>query len=124
MGTERAEPVLPAHDLDVIRAFYQRLGFSPWFGPNARWTYEILSRGGIVLHFFADPDLKVSENCNGCYLRVKDADALHRECAALNISEGGIPRMSGLEDQEWGMREFILVDPSGNQLRIGHELEE
>ena len=83
-------------NLDEVRAFYQRLGFAPWFGLNARWTYEIMSRGELVLHFFADRDLKVSENCSGCYVRVKDADALHRECAALNIPEKGIPRISGL----------------------------
>lgn len=25
-------------------------------------------------------------------------------------------------DQPWGMREFTLTDPSGNHLRIGHEI--
>jgi catechol 2,3-dioxygenase-like lactoylglutathione lyase family enzyme len=122
--TERAEPVLPARDLDETRAFYERLGFKPWFGPNAPWTYEIVSRGELVLHFFAERDLNVRENCAGCYLRVKDADALHRECAAMNLPGDGTARLSELEDQAWGMREFVLVDPSGNQLRIGHDLDE
>ena len=35
----------------------------------------------------------------------------------------GIPRITALEDQPWGMREFALVDPDGNLLRVGQELD-
>ncbi|EJH4818460.1 GNAT family N-acetyltransferase, partial [Pseudomonas aeruginosa] len=30
---------------------------------------------------------------------------------------------TALEDQPWGMREFALVDPDGNLLRVGQELD-
>jgi hypothetical protein len=34
----------------------------------------------------------------------------------------GIPRQDVLEDKPWGMREFAIVDPNGNLLRIGQTL--
>ena len=124
MRAERAEPVLPSRNLDETRAFYQQLGFTPWFGPGSQWTYEILSRGELVVHFFSDPHLKAEENCSGCYWRVKDADVFYAEATALRLPPTGIPRLTAPQDQTWGMREFNLVDPSGNLLRIGHDLDE
>jgi catechol 2,3-dioxygenase-like lactoylglutathione lyase family enzyme len=124
MPAERAEPVLPSRNLEETRAFYRKLGFTPWFGPDAPWTYEILSRGELVVHFFADPDLKVGENCSGCYWRVNDADRFYEEASALSLPSTGIPRVTPPKDQTWGMREFNIVDPSGNLLRIGHDLDD
>jgi catechol 2,3-dioxygenase-like lactoylglutathione lyase family enzyme len=124
MGTERVEPILPAKNLDEIRAFYRRLGFTPWFDGQAWAGYEIMSRGELVVHFFAAPDLRVTDNDAGCYWRVTSADRFHDECATLGLPSQGIPRLTEPCDQPWGMREFALVDPSGNLVRIGHELEE
>jgi catechol 2,3-dioxygenase-like lactoylglutathione lyase family enzyme len=42
MRTERPEPILPSRNLDETRAFYERLGFKPWFQEG---EYEILCRG-------------------------------------------------------------------------------
>ncbi len=54
MRTERTEPILPARNLDETRAFYEKLGFAPWFGGRGPWDYEIVSRGHLVVHFFAE----------------------------------------------------------------------
>jgi hypothetical protein len=40
----------------------------------------------------------------------------------LSICER-IPRLTAPIDQPWGMREFALVDPSGNLVRVGHDLD-
>jgi hypothetical protein len=32
--------------------------------------------------------------------------------------------MERLEDKPWGLREFAIVDPDGNLLRIGQVIEE
>ena len=119
---ERSEPILPARNLDEIRAFYGKLGFMSWWQGHGPWPYEIISRGHLVVHFFAQPALDPRENDAGCYLRVKDADRLYREFAALDLPSEGIPRLSAPADQPWGMREFVLVDPSGNLIRVGHDL--
>ena len=38
------------------------------------------------------------------------------------LAAEGIPRVTAPEDKPWGMREFALVDPSGNLIRVGHDL--
>lgn len=123
MRTERPEPILPTRDLAETRAFYRTLGFAAWF--NGRWDgYEIVSRGQLVVHFAEDATLSPAQNGAGCYWRVKDADRLHREFAALGLPAEGIPRLTLPEDKAWGMPEFTLVDPSGNLVRVGHDLND
>lgn len=122
MHSERAEPILPARDLDEIREFYVRLGFRPWFGAGAQWPYEIVSRGNLVVHFYLEASLEPARSQASCYWRVPDADLLYREFAALDLPVEGIPRLTPPADQPWHMREFALVDPSGNLIRIGHNV--
>jgi catechol 2,3-dioxygenase-like lactoylglutathione lyase family enzyme len=122
MQTERCEPILPSRNLDETRTFYGQLGFTPWFRGRGGWDYEIVSRGHLVVHFFTEAQLAPGENNAGCYWRVKDADRFYEECAALDLDAEGIPRLTAPVDQPWGMREFTLVDPSGNLVRIGHDL--
>lgn len=124
MRIERSEPILPARNLEETRAFYMKLGFAPWFQGRSWPEYEIVSRGQLVVHFFSAPQLAAAENEAGCYWRVKDADRLHGEFAALGLPAEGIPRLTMPCDQPWGMREFTLVDPSGNLVRVGHDLDE
>lgn len=117
--TERCEPILPARNLDEMRDFYGRLGFRAWFGSNAAWPYEIVSQGNIVLHFYLDEALDPRSNSAGCYWRVPDADEWFSRFAALGIPGADIPRLTPPASQPWGMREFVLVDPSGNLCRVG-----
>jgi hypothetical protein len=122
---ERSEPILPSRDLVETRAFYEAIGFRPWFrGGGVNPQYEILSRGHLVVHFYVDRRLEPSSNDSGCYLRVTDADDFHQNCVVLNLRSSGIPRLTPPRDEPWGMREFTLVDPSGNLLRIGHDLHD
>jgi catechol 2,3-dioxygenase-like lactoylglutathione lyase family enzyme len=120
---ERSEPILPSRDLAETRGFYEALGFRAWFrGRGVNDTYEILSRGHLVVHFFLERGLDPAANDAGCYLRVTDADRFHQDCSVLDLPRTGIPRMNPPRDEPWGMREFTVVDPSGNLLRIGHDL--
>jgi putative acetyltransferase len=123
MRFERAEPVLPARNLDETRVFYRKLGFTAWFDGNVWPGYEIMSRGDLVVHFFDASELMPAANDGGCYWRVTDADRWYAECAVLGLPSEGIPRLTNVCDQPWGMREFVLVDPSGNLVRIGQDLD-
>lgn len=119
---ERSEPILPSRDLDETRAFYKALGFRAWFN-GANWEgYEIFSRGHLVVHFFLQRGLEATKNDSGCYLRVTDADGCYEAWKTMNVAEAGVPRMTAPRNEPWGMREFTIVDPSGNRLRIGHDL--
>jgi catechol 2,3-dioxygenase-like lactoylglutathione lyase family enzyme len=113
---DKAIPILPARDLDETVAFYERLGF----GLVRRYPhhgYAIVSRGSMELHFFHDDHVDPAHSHAGCYLRVEDARSVHDEWR-----QGGVERLSALEEKPWRMREFAVVDPSGNLLRVGQPL--
>jgi catechol 2,3-dioxygenase-like lactoylglutathione lyase family enzyme len=106
-------PILPARNVDETIRFYERLGFSVVGRFGGKRRYLVLMRDDAELHFFLLPSLDPRTNINGCYLRIADADALYAEWRA--VLDGLAPP----QDRDWGLREFTLVDPSGNLLRVG-----
>ena len=119
--TERAVPILPSRDLAETFAFLERLGFQNAGAHWSEWNYLIVSRGGIELHFFPHPEVDPLSTDAMCYLRVEDADALYAEWSEVGVendpSTGS--RLMPPETTAYGMREFALVDKSGNLYRIG-----
>lgn len=115
-----AIPILPSRSLSETVAFYLRLGFEG--DVHEFGDYAILTRGTVELHFFTHLTLRPEESHAGCYLRVQDAAAWHRELSSASLPLHGIPRMDPLKDKPWGMREFAVVDPDGNLVRIGQIL--
>lgn len=117
-----AIPMLPSTNLDTTERFYGVLGFER----AARHPdYMVLLLGDLELHFAwlgDDPEMTLDPHANfaGCYLRVENADLLHEAWSQTPAAE----RMDEIEDKPWGLREFHLVDPDGNLLRIGHLLGE
>jgi catechol 2,3-dioxygenase-like lactoylglutathione lyase family enzyme len=113
-----AIPILPSRSIAATVAFYKPLGFEG--GPHASDSdYAILRRGAIELHFFTHRALVPAESSAGCYIRVQDVERIYRSFRDSPLPQTGIPRMERLEDKPWGLREFALVDPDGNLLRIG-----
>ena len=118
-------PILPSRDLLETRAFYERLGFqTPGWWPDTFGGYAILRRGDLAMHFFKFPELSPLENYGQCYWRVEDVDALYNEFQKAGIPKSGTPRLDAIEDRPWGMREFAIVDPNGNLVRVGQELQQ
>ncbi|MCL5742990.1 MAG: VOC family protein [Acidobacteria bacterium] len=117
-----AIPTLPSRSVSATTEFYRKLGFEG--GPHAfNAEYAILRRGAIELHFFTHRELVPAESSAGCYIRVMDVETIYRHFSASDLPRTGIPRMERLEDKPWGLREFAVVDPDGNQLRVGQILE-
>lgn len=102
-------------------AFYRRLGFDTEI-VSPHDDYAIADRGPLEIHFFAHSGLVPGESAFGCYLRVRDVDALHAEFAKAGLPEAGIPRITAIEDKPWGMREFAIVDEDGSLIRVGQVL--
>ena len=119
---DAAIPILPARSLDETIAFYARFGFAVGYRQDEPEPYAILGRGLVELHFFAFADLRPADSYAGCYLRVTDVDKVHADWSALGLPEAGIPRLTGVRDESWGMREFALVDPNGNLIRVGEQI--
>jgi catechol 2,3-dioxygenase-like lactoylglutathione lyase family enzyme len=121
VSTWAVAPILPSRDLAATSAFYDRLGFDE----VGLWPdeYLIVMRREAGLHFFLSPALDPYRSDAGCYLYVEDADSLHAEFSRLGLPGEGIPRLHGSPvDADYGLREFALVDPDGNLVRIGSPL--
>jgi catechol 2,3-dioxygenase-like lactoylglutathione lyase family enzyme len=112
---------MPAKDLDATLAFYERLGFENAGGPHAEWNYLIIRRGSVQLHFYGEPDVDPLTTAFSCYVYTDDADALYDEWNAIGVPsvEATGSRLQPPVQTDYGMREFALVDPNGNLLRVG-----
>jgi predicted lactoylglutathione lyase len=121
-----AVPILPSRDLDETLAFYERLGFANRGAPPDVWEYLIIGRGAIELHFYRDHDVDPLTTAASCYLRVEDADRLHDEWAEIGVPHDAATgsRLVAPVDTDYAMREFALIDRSGNLLRAGSPLEQ
>jgi catechol 2,3-dioxygenase-like lactoylglutathione lyase family enzyme len=119
MKADLAVPILPCRSLDETLHFYGRLGFYTHFRQDRPDGYAIVHRGRLELHFFAYPELDPAVNYAGCYLRVGDVAEMAATWGEAGLPGHGIPRMTRVEDKPWGMREFAVVDPNGNLLRVG-----
>ena len=117
-------PILPSRDLRETLEFYERLGFENRGAPPEEWDYLIIGRGGIELHFIAAPDVDPLRTAAGCFVHVEDADALYDEWAAIGVEDDSATgsRLVPPMDTDYAMREFALVDRSGNLVRVGSPL--
>jgi catechol 2,3-dioxygenase-like lactoylglutathione lyase family enzyme len=124
MGVQFQEvsPVFPVRSVARALEHYRRLGFEVRaYGDSGASDpiYGFVDRGPVHLHLSRFAELDPGNNCSACYLRVADADELRAEWARAGVSG----RLSEPTDTPYGLREFFHVDPDGNLLRVGSELE-
>ena len=116
--TAETIPILPSRDFDETASFWALLGFEE----SGRWpeSYLILNHhSGIELHFFWSQRLSVRTNDHGAYVRFDSADAIdemYAEWAALDLGDG---KITAPTDMDYGLREFAVLDPMRNLMRVG-----
>ncbi|MDY0910569.1 VOC family protein [Microbacterium sp. CFBP9034] len=90
---------------------------------TSEWDYLILGRGEAELHFMAEPSVGPLRTAGSAYVFVDDADGLfHAWSAAVVADDSTASRVTDLMDTDYGMREFAVVDSSGNLIRVGSAL--
>lgn len=117
-----AIPVLACGDLDRALRFYGALGFELVYEQEPPDPYAILRFGGAEVHLAVTAPPPPG-SLAGCYLQVPDVDAIHHHWGALGLPETGVPSLDLPADRPWGMREFTLVDPDGNRVRVGRLID-
>ena len=109
----RLVPMLPVRSMAASVAFYERLGFRVE-RRNDEWGWAMLA--------LDDCRLMVDQSINRhpdvprqgvIYLYPDDVTAYHRQLRANGVT---VPDLDGTF---YGMTEFRLADPDGNQLWVG-----
>lgn len=125
-----AVPLLPCISINETETFYKALGAIVTYKQKIPNNYIAFRLNDIDIHFFALKQLKPAENYSTCYLYVTDIDTLYATCRSglrslyNKIPLKGTPRINPLKDiPAYGVRQFIIVDPSGNYIRIGQPIE-
>ena len=121
--TERAVPILLSRDLRETLGFFERLGFENRGAPPEEWGYLILGRGTAELHFTEDPTVDPLRTSSMCYLYVDDAQRVFEEWEKAVVPDPATgSRIVAPVSTDYGMREFAVVDRSGNLVRVGSPL--
>ena len=106
-------PGLPVADVPAGVAYYRDvLGFSVNY---AQHDLAVLDRDSVRLLLTAKRE---DEGIGRCYLYVADADTLYQSLTSRGARAIGPP-----VSYPWGLRNFTIVDPDGNELTFGQPFE-
>ncbi len=108
-----AVPILPCNDMEATTKFYEHLGFSI----TSYKDYLIVDFQEVEIHFWLAKDDYLAAN-SGCYIRVEGIEFFYETYQTLGI----IHPQGHLSQKAWGMKEFAILDNSGNLLRFGEEI--
>ena len=111
---------VPARDFNRSKQFYQDLGF------DLLWSSDdlaYLQRGDCS---FLLQNYYVKEHADNfmMHLLVDDVDAWWRHVEAQGIASKYATKAEPPQDQPWGIRDFVLVDPTGVLWRIGQDISD
>ncbi len=119
LGASRVCPELSVADVETATRWYDAVlgAMTVW-----RWHREFaaIRLGDAELYLVHS----TRRGPSACYLHVPDVDTLYRRtkgAMGADPAPGGV-LLEALGDREWAMREFVLLDPWENRLRIGHPL--
>lgn len=110
-GAIDVTPTLPVADMDDAVRFCETAGLAVHRYDDGFAFVHLDDQSVFDLDLI--PGLDIAANRAGCYIITPDVDAWHSRLvdAGLNVSS--------VIDQPWGMHEFTLTDPNGNNIRIG-----
>jgi uncharacterized glyoxalase superfamily protein PhnB len=115
MTTIEAKAFVPARDFGLSKRFYQDLSFVlAWSSDDL--AYFAHGNSSFLLQNFYNKDH--ADNFM-MQLLVEDVDAWWRQVQAQDfIAKYGV-RVEPPAERPWGMRDFVIVDPTGVLWRIG-----
>lgn len=97
-------------DIEASLAFYREIGFEV-----ARRTggFAVLHREGQRLSVAQDPSAPTAPRWTSLRLMTGDVDALHDQ-----LRDRGVTIVHPLGDRPYGLREFVVRDPNGLDIRF------
>jgi catechol 2,3-dioxygenase-like lactoylglutathione lyase family enzyme len=109
---------VPSRDFATSKAFYRALGFEiPWSSDDL--AYVRYGETAFLLQNFHVPEHTANFKM---HLLVEKADDWHAHVAASGVIERFGVRVDEVEDRPWGMRDFVMFDPTGVMWRVAHTI--
>jgi len=110
-------PTLPVTHMDTAAAFYTgSLGFHLTFRNGA--SFAIVDRDGVELSLTTFEVSGVSAGQGRCYLKLTGIETLYSDYLAKGVSI-----LHELREESYGMKEFLIADPDGNEITFGEPVE-
>lgn len=110
---------VPARDFELSKSFYAALGFEiPWSSENMAYVRH--GSTSFLLQEFFVPD---HANNFMMHLLVQNVDDWYAHVVASGVQQKFGTRFEPPEDRPWGLRDFILVDPTSVLWRIGQDIQ-
>ncbi len=111
--------IFPCHEPDEIANWYsEKLGFTISFRWEDPATYIVTNKDEIVSVHFSKTENRDPEP-NLLYIFCHDIDAVYQE-----LKENDTENITMPMNQDYGMRDFEIVDPWGNRITFGKGIEE
>ena len=104
-------PTLPIVDMDEAVRFCEAAGLDVQRYDDGFAFVHLNDQSVFDLDLVAD--MAPESNHAGCYIITDDVDDWHARLLAAGL------KVTSIEQMPWGMHEFTLTDPSGNNIRIG-----
>jgi catechol 2,3-dioxygenase-like lactoylglutathione lyase family enzyme len=119
MDVVEIKAFVPARDFELSKRFYVDLGFTLAWSSDALAYLHADDAAFLLQHYF------VREHAHNfmMHMLVKDADAWWGKVRSSGVIERYGVRAEPPADRPWGIRDFVLVDPTGVLWRIGQNIQ-
>jgi catechol 2,3-dioxygenase-like lactoylglutathione lyase family enzyme len=114
--TEQLVVEIFVRDIARSKAFYRQLGFELLAD---RGTFVVLAWEGHRLFLDERPELPAPPRHPQANMRVMVGDA---DAYWARAQELGAPVLAPIEDRDYGLRDFTILDPDGFGVRFGTRL--
>jgi catechol 2,3-dioxygenase-like lactoylglutathione lyase family enzyme len=110
----KALPAMPVDDVPAAVAHYRDvLGFRVNYQQH---DLGVMDRDAVTLLLIARTERH--KGIGSAYVYVESSDALYAELKARGADVRGLP-----VSRPWGLREFLVADPEGNEITFGQPFE-
>ena len=118
MDAVEIKAFVPARDFELSKRFYEDLGFT------VAWSSDDLAHLHAGPSSFLLQKFYVKEHAGNfmMHMLVQDVEAWWAHVVAQRIAARYGVRALPPEDRPWGIRDFVLVDPTGVMWRIGQNI--
>lgn len=109
---------VPARDFELSKQFYIDLGFVKASDSDGVAYFHHGHCSFLLQNFY---EKSFAENLM-MHLLVEDVNAWYEQVTRVNIAEKYGVSISEIEQQPWGMLDFVIIDPSGVLWRVGQNI--